>query len=456
MPKRSLPFCAAIVMLLAAPLAGANVTWTLPPNQSGDWSLASNWTAGLPTSSSTAYIVNGGTATITLPGAVCGTLSLGNSAGAGTIQMTGGSLSATCAYVGYSGIGSFTQSGGTSAIGNSNLYLGYNTGGNGTYSLSGGSLSAPSSYVGYSGTGSFTQSGGTSTIRNSLYLGYNSAGNGIYGISGGSLSVSSAYVGYSGAGSFTQSGGTNTISNSLDLGYNSGASGTYSLSNGLLSVPNVYVSYSGAGSFTQSGGTDTISSSLYVGCNSGSTGTYALGGGLLSAANEYIGPSGQALFQQTGGVNTTSYLSIAGTQASYRLNGGTLNVQCSLVNQGVFDGGGGTGSLNVTSGIFDLSQGTLQNVGAMSVSVDGNSLLIVPAGFNPATGFGSLNSSGLIHNAGTTLLVPAAQGFSGQGSIVDPVVCQGTIAAVSGGGSINLGNGLSVSGTAKVRLVAAA
>ena len=42
------------------------------------------------------------------------------------------------------------------------LYLGYNAGASGTYTLSGsGLLSAWTQYVGYSGTGNFTQTGGT-------------------------------------------------------------------------------------------------------------------------------------------------------------------------------------------------------------------------------------------------------------------------------------------------------
>ena len=80
-----------------------------------------------------------------------------------------------------------------------------------------------------------------------------------------------------------------------------------------------------------------------------------------------------------------------------------------------------------------------------------NSLLIVPAGFNPSTGFASLQHLGLTHTLGTTLTVPAGQGFGGSGSINDPVNCQGTITATSGG-AINLSGGLTLSGTGTVNL----
>ena len=51
--------------------------------------------------------------------------------------------------------------------------------------MTSGSLSVSgSAFVGYSGTGSFTQSGGTNTISDYLYLGYNSGSSGTYSLSG--------------------------------------------------------------------------------------------------------------------------------------------------------------------------------------------------------------------------------------------------------------------------------
>ena len=79
-----------------------------------------------------------------------------------------------------------------------------------------------------------------------------------------------------------------------------------------------------------------------------------------------------------------------------------------------------------------------------------NSLLIVPAGFNTSTAFASFSTLGLTHTLGTTLTVPAGQGFVGSGSINDPVVCQGTITA--SGNPINFNDGLALSGTGAVNL----
>ena len=104
------------------------------------------------------------------------------------------------------------------------LYLGYNPGSSGTYNLGGsGLLSAPNEYLGYSGSGSFTQSGGTNSVPagGSLALGSGTGSSGTYNLSGsGQLSASYESIGYSGTGNFIQTGGTHTVSGNggLDLG----------------------------------------------------------------------------------------------------------------------------------------------------------------------------------------------------------------------------------------------
>ena len=367
---------AAAFLLLSPMLAPAQTYYWQSLDPSADWSNAANWSGGVPTASTSAYITNGGTANITTMGPTCYTLSLGSTAGSGTVQMTGGAFNA-----------------------------------------------AGGAYVGDSGTGTFTQSGGTSQA--SLFLGYNSSGSGTYNLSGGFLSTINAYVGYSGTGAFTQTGGTNA-STFFYMGYNSGANGTYSL-----------------------GGT-----------------------GQLSASQECVGcyPSASALFQQTGGTNTATYISI-GSGGRYLLGGGVLQINGFIVNVGVFDlsggtlqingpldnagvfGVGGAGLLSISNGIIDLSQGTWQNLdlGSLTVNMGANSLLIIPAGFNTTTGFAVGSSLGLTHTAGTTLVVPAGQCLCSQGSVNDPVSCQGTITALHSA-YIYLNNGLVLSGTGTVNL----
>ena len=381
--------------------------------------------------------------------------------------MNGGSLYVANQYVGNGGTGSFTQSGGNNSIGyySGSLYLGNNVGDRGTYNLGGnGQLTAATEYVGYSGTGTFTQSGGANSIGSyysgPLYVGANAGGSGSYSLSGsGLLSANSEYVGSSGTGTFTQTGGTNNVNSyyagSLTLGANAGGSGAYNLSgSGLLSANSEYLGYSGTGSFTQSGGTHTTNS-LYLGYNAGSSGSYSLSGsGQLSATSEYVGynSGATALFQQTGGSNASSFISI-GSGGRYLLSGGMLDITGNggISNQGVIDFTNSEGTLAIgNSCIVDLSQANLTNVTAMTVSMGANSLLIVPAGFDPSANFAQYSNLGLTHTLGTTLNVPAGEGFGGSGSISDPVNCQGIITAAGGG--INLSGGSTLSGSGTVNL----
>lgn len=179
----------AILIGLSAAANGANYSWQV---QSGDWSVASNWGATTLSNFDAAYIVNGGTAIVTATTPTCGSLALGGS-GAGTVQMSGGKLVVNDAeYVGNSGIGGFTQSGGTDSIflGNTGrLHLSYNTGAAGGYNLSGnGLLSSYYEYLGYSGTATLTQSGGTNSVAGTfatIYLAYAPGSRGTYNLSAG-------------------------------------------------------------------------------------------------------------------------------------------------------------------------------------------------------------------------------------------------------------------------------
>ena len=268
-------------------------------------------------------------------------------------------------------------------------------------------------------------------------------------------------MGYSGTGTFTQSGATNNslgYGGVLYLGYNAGSNGSYSLSGSgrpSISSSTECIGYSGTGSFTQSGGMtyNSLDGLLYLGCKAGSSGSYSLSGsGWLSSGTECVGCSGSGAFTQLAGENLVGCLSI-GSQGRYQFSGGLLQINgCGLANQGTFDATESTGTLTVTgNAIVDLSQATLVNTGSMSLSIGPNSLLLLPAGFNPATAFGIFQNQGLAHNVGTPLTILPGQGFSGIGAIADLVNCQGTISPTTSG-SINLNGGVMVSGTGNVNL----
>ena len=410
--------------LLAAPVArGALYSWQV---QSGNWSVASNWGGTLPSNSDTACVANGGTVNVTVS-ETCGALSLGNGEGSGTVQMTGGGLSAGTQYVGVSGTGTFSQSGGTNAS-YANLYLGYNAGSSGTYSLSssgllvGYSAVAAYVYVGYSGTGTFTQSGGTSTVGGYpntliLSLGYNTGSNGTYSLSGGQLSASDQEVGLNGTGTFLQSGGSNAFS-TLDLGAVAGGSGTYNLSgSGQVSAGAEWVGSSGTGTFTQSGGTN--SGSILVGYNAGSSGTYSLSGSGLFLGGADVGLSGAGAFRQSGGTNTSSgNLTLgddSGGNGTYSLSGNGLLLvpnygieQVGYNGTGTFTQSGGTNNTN--SGDLVLGENTGSN-GAYNLS--GSGLLTAGTEYLGSSGTGTFTQSGGTNSIAAELSLAGGEGNSG-------------------------------------------
>ncbi len=426
-----------------------------------------------------AFSHSGGTNNVNSNGA----LYLGYTAGvSGSYSLSRPSvLNAPYQYVGYTGSGVFTQLGGNNNSYGS-LFLGFGARAVGAYNLASGSLAAAAAYVGYSGTGTFSQSGGTNNLATSsnnwLCLGYNLGSSGSYNLNGaGVLSAASESVGYYGSGTFTQSGGSNAVAGNggIYIGTSNQSNGSYTLTgSGTVTAPLVAVgSSTGTGAFTQSGGTCNVveldinyAASLGPPWSLGGSGTYTLGGaGLVIATREYVGSSGSASFVQTSGVNSTGDLNI-GSLGRYQFNGGTLQLTGrGFAAPSSFDATGSTGLLAVAdSTIVDLTQATLVNTGSMSVSVGPESLLILPAGFDPATALGGFSNQGLTHNVGTPLNVMPGQGFSGRGTIADFVSCQGSISAlwktISNGGttilygtdSIVLSGGISVSGTGNVNL----
>ena len=172
-------------------------------------------------------------------------LYLGYASGSGSIGMAGGSLAVSnSVYVGYSGSGTFTQSDGTVTFGgnsNGGLCLGFNSGSSGTCNLSGGQLiGGPYSnfeYVGYSGTGSFTQTGGNNTTNlGYLYLGFNSGSSGTYSLAGRDAVIVRVrrLLGHGKLYAVRRDHHCNR--SGAYLGYNTGSSGSYSLAGPVCST----------------------------------------------------------------------------------------------------------------------------------------------------------------------------------------------------------------------------
>ena len=245
-----------------AEIQGAVYVWQ---SSSGDWAMASNWGGTAPTANDAAYVIDGGTATVSLAGATCGTLTLGSGTTSGTVQISAGGLAVP-----------------------GQIYLAPFAGTSGAISLGGaGSLSSPSESIGYAGTGSFNQTGGSnSSASGVVYLGFGTGSSGTYNLAAGLSSEAYEYVAWSGSGNLTQSGGTNSVASNLYLGFGAGGSGTYSLSgSGHLFAFFESVGGSGGGIFNQTGGTNTIGINGNGNVNI-SSGYYSLAGGVLNGTEQ--------------------------------------------------------------------------------------------------------------------------------------------------------------------------
>jgi hypothetical protein len=330
-------------------------------------------------------------------------------------------------YIGYSGEGEFTQTGGTHTTSNP-LYLGYNSGASASYSLSLGSLNVHGSeYVGYSGAGAFTQTGGSHVLNSGLYIGYNSGATGTYSLSAGDLSTN-AYeeVGVYGTGSFAQTGGTHEVGDMLDLGEKAGGRGSYDFSLGDLTVSGCErIGMNGTGEFTQTGGTNSPAWSIILGQYAGSSGTYRLGGtGILKSGIGMwvtsVGDKGTGTFIQTGGTHSVSWvmrLGVSVGSGAYELSGnGILNVGSSadssseedigFSGSGEFTQTGGTHTVNGelalgynknSTGTYDLSSGDLIVMSHEDIGLSGTGTFTQSGGTHTVNGFVRLG-----YNSGST------------------------------------------------------
>ena len=478
--------CAVLCASLPGTTRANNYTWTLSGG-TGNWFTTGNWNpSGPPTSGYNAYVVNGGTAVIAQSGAACGTLNIGGTntgwvqingggladaylqlgtvnngaAGAGTLALSSGTLNTTYAeFIGLSGRGTFTQSGGVNSV-STTLYVGNGSGSYGTYKMQGGTLAANQESIGLTGTGTFTQSGGTHTVIDSFFLAENLFSEGTYNLDGGTLTcqqisggagnsflnldggklvaapgansnfisgLSALTVGNSATASYTQSSRSNSVG-VLYLGFNASANGSYDLKgSGMLNATSEFIGTSGSGSFTQSGGTNT-SSALVVGLQAGASGSYILNGsGVLICNSDYpdyesIGYQGSGNFAQLGGTNNTNILYIGaglGGNGTYSLNGGTLTCQ-------QIQGGAGTGTLNLDGGVLLPAAGASSNfISGLSTLTVGNSATASYAQSSGSNNVGNLNlgfnlgASGSYNLSSSAALYVSGDenvGYSGSGS----------------------------------------
>jgi autotransporter-associated beta strand protein len=403
---------------------------------------ATHWTLSLGSASS--ITDNGGGFSLTMSG-TGGSLVLGGSnTYTGGTTVSGGTLVVASAYALPAASRLTISAAGTVNLGVNALVTNDPNSG-----MTGGALLAASQYVGYSGTGTFTQSGGANSLSNGLYVGYNAADSGTYKLGGGLLSPTALFVGLLGAGTLAQTGGTDSVAEFITVGNSPGSTGTYTLNGGLLSAQYETLAYAGTGIFSQSGGTNSAST-LSLAAIGGAAGTYSLTGGLLNLSNLIEGAGGAAFSFSGGTIQAASsfsasvpiILAAVGGNTVFNTQGNTLTLAAPLSGPGGLqevDGGALVLSAsNSYAGTTLVSAGTLDvngTLGGGSVQVNAGATLGVLGAVDGAV---SLNGGLLAAGSGAIDL----GALSGSGTVTndDP----GSLTTLTIGG---LGTNSSFSGT---------
>lgn len=349
--------------------------------------------------------------------------------------------------------GSFIQSGGTHNVAGV-LWLGgdWQIDGAGSYQLSGGTLNTGQTQVGNFGAGQFTQSGGTHNVS-SLKIGSQdyTSGSGIYTLSGGLLNASDTIVNANGAltlnggtlqgnvvqnGSLVLAGGTlqgnisqngklsvtktSTVNGNIALGYKSGNQVDASLNiNGVLTVkPSLSSEYAIAGNGALNiGAGGMLLGQGAVGVNVNNAGVLkAKGGNLTLDGNNFsntglvINAAGSNLFVTAATVNNAGNITVA--------SGGTIAFDTAIDNatgKQVTLQGGTLAAPHLSNAIggkvtgFGTIVGSLDNAGTLDF-------------------YGSTNIVGDLNNlAGATLLVRNDQTL-----ITGATINNGTIQTLKG------------------------
>jgi hypothetical protein len=257
-----------------------------------------------------------------------GEVIVGDSPGtSGLYLMKGGSLAANQLYVGVKGSNgtgrTFNHTGGTVTVNGSLALGGFSGPGStthpsGTYLLSGDAstqLFSARQFVGVSGTGVFTQSGGVNNVTlgvsgvdRAVLVGAQQTGSaGTYNMNGGILNAEALFIGNPGRGTFNHASGTVNVTQQLVVDNDGTASqlGRYVMTAGQLnttgagSMPGLLIT----GEFQHSGGTITANG---VGADAGfrNDGTYTISGGTLTGAGTKLNTGSFTGFGNIGGTGT--------------------------------------------------------------------------------------------------------------------------------------------------------
>ena len=399
MEKRSPQFAAVVCFSLLCLLLAAPAYSQSYSTNDGAWSNAATWNTP-PVNGVSAVVTGGNTVTFGSGDSYTGSSAWWNGlgvgggveygpAGAGTLNITGGTLTSGGMWAGHGGTGTINLSGGTLNIGGQHMLFGWNFG----------------SYLNVSGgTLNMTGSGSIFRFGNSGQSFMNITSNGVANLSGLGIDllVNSQINVNGGTLNLTNTTETNSIVNV--------AAGSQMLVNN-------------GGVVNLLAGTQTIgvAEGFYLG-HGGSTGTLNISGGTWQQ-NTYLRlgvfASGNGIINQTGGTFEIggAFEAWGSSPSAYNLQGGTFRVMTNGVQINSYSGGAMTFNITGSSGnvtidtpfnftapntsVFNNTNATLTKTGAGTLTMAGQ-LDIRNGAFSMSNGTIETSSGTYIGTAGGT------------------------------------------------------
>jgi T5SS/PEP-CTERM-associated repeat protein len=358
---------------------------------SGDWATTGTWDAGVPNSTTPAYI-NGGQTVTSSGSAETNIVDIGIAdGGSGTLSITGGQFPVV-------------NSGAAPDL--PSIRIGQVAGSTGTFNLSGGEVyidGLPESgfangelMIGDNGNGTMMMTGGTLTATDEIFIGFAATSTSTATISGGAISTTgrSIIVGFGGNGTLNVSGTANVSANwDLLSGFGEGSTGAINLSGGTITSNYVFTNSftGGAGStvnVTQTAGTFEVRNAFVLGQGRG-TSTFNHSAGAINA------PTNNGDMVVSDGDLNTSVYNVSGTAnvtllhnfivGAFNGSNGTVNQTGGTITAGdnYRIGADGVGNWNLSGGVansrniflgdFDNSFGTMTvSGGTLNLSGDLN------------------------------------------------------------------------------------
>jgi hypothetical protein len=372
---------------------------------------------------------------------------------AATLNVTGGTIDASALNIAGGSNSSYTQSGGSARF--AALSLGGGSGGANApaATISSGQFTiAGTASIGAGNSGTFTQIGGATHFNGAVQVGFGTGGNGVLRMQGGTVIAGETHIGgrtLQGRGQFQQSGGTfETVSLLIGSTDPAGPS-TLNISDGVLRASLLFLPSNGIAAQTGGSVVGTGNGTMTIGSPSAPTAVaqYVISGGSVTMGYldiQHTNPSPVAGtgrtggLVQSGGTVTATFVDIM-SSGTYDALGGTFNVMQRLNVYGGLDFGGSSAVLNLGKNVFaNFVRGDVLNAQNATFTGGAGSLMSFPAGFDPLTAIGTIQTEGLVHVAGRPLEIPHNKSVGGSGTIEGDVTNNGTVAPGNSPGALEI------------------